>query len=193
MSKVLVIGGGIAGTSAIVGLRYYDTEAEITLIEPKEYCEICWAAYRTPFDECTAKGSLLPLAPFCKDKSVKHIRVLVKALNQDNVELENGDTIEFDVCVVATGAASKWLGLGRGPPQAGSGDGTISERLRLAQKEGERILNAGSVLVVGGGLIGSELAGDIAGYNPCNEFMIKGDLDSACLEEKKRVGWGQCR
>ena len=40
--KLLVIGGGVGGISAIVGLRKLDKTVEIVLIEPKEYMEICY-------------------------------------------------------------------------------------------------------------------------------------------------------
>jgi NADH dehydrogenase FAD-containing subunit len=45
--KVLVVGAGLAGCSAIVGLRKFDMEAEIVLVEPKkDHCEIYWSAFR---------------------------------------------------------------------------------------------------------------------------------------------------
>jgi len=40
MGKLLVIGGGLAGCSAIVGLRKYNKNAEIVLVEHKDHCEV---------------------------------------------------------------------------------------------------------------------------------------------------------
>jgi NADH dehydrogenase FAD-containing subunit len=100
---VLVIGGGISGDSAIVGLRKYDKEVEIVLVEPKDYCESAWAAYRSPFDEATAKASLHPLEPFCKKSNVNHIQSVVTKLTNEDATLENGDVIKFDTCVISTG------------------------------------------------------------------------------------------
>lgn len=161
MSKVLVIGGGFGGAAAIVGLRKVNKDANITLVEPKDHAETAWAAYRSPFDEKVAKASLSPLAPFCETNNVKHLKTIVKSLTLQQAELENGETVEFDVCVVAVGATTKWPGLGRGPH---AGDGTVEGRLKLSKDEGEKLISAGSVLVVGGGLIGTEVAGDLAGY-----------------------------
>lgn len=159
---VLVIGGGFGGCAAITGLRKLNKTVEIVLVEPKEYCETCWAAYRSPFDEKTAKASLSPLAPYCETNKVKHIRTTVTSLTVDSAVLANGDTVKFDVCVVATGATTLWPAMGRGPTVVP--DGTIATRLKQAKDEGDLILNSGSVLIVGGGLIGTELAGDVAGY-----------------------------
>jgi NADH dehydrogenase FAD-containing subunit len=46
MGKVLVIGGGVAGCAAIVGLRKKDKKVEIVLVEPKDHLEVFWASYR---------------------------------------------------------------------------------------------------------------------------------------------------
>jgi len=86
-------------------------------------------------------------------------------LTDEKAVLEHGESIDFDVCVVATGATTQWPVLGRGPPQAyGAKDDTIEGRLQKLKEEGKRILDAGTVLIVGGGLVGVEVAGDVAGY-----------------------------
>lgn len=91
-------------------------------------------------------------------------------LTKDAATLDNGETLPFHVCTVAAGASSSWPGLGRGPPPptgvvgAEEEAGTRECRLAAIRAEGDRILNAKSVLIVGGGLIGTELAGDVAGY-----------------------------
>ena len=167
--KVLIIGGGVAGISAIVGLRKVNKDVEITLVEPKEYMEISWGSYRMPFDEKVAKKALCPLdkpngkdVGFCSKHDVIHVKSVVTKLSKDEAVLENGDSLEYDVCVVATGATTKWDGMGKGlSSTANSTTSTIEGRLESAKKEGERILNSGSVCVVGGGLIGAELAGEI--------------------------------
>jgi NADH dehydrogenase FAD-containing subunit len=58
---VLIVGGGIAGISAIYALRRKDKKVKITLVNAKDYSELLWAAYRAPFDEGIAKGSLIRL------------------------------------------------------------------------------------------------------------------------------------
>jgi apoptosis-inducing factor 2 len=159
--NLLVIGGGLGGISAIVGLRKVDKTTEITLVEPKEYMEVAWAAYRSPFEEWVAEGSVLDLAAFCKANSVTHLRALVVTMDCSQAQLDDGTVVPFNVAVVASGATTQWPGLGRGPPL---GNGSRAGRLEELKIEGERLMNAGSILVVGGGLIGTELAGDLKGY-----------------------------
>jgi NADH dehydrogenase FAD-containing subunit len=165
---VLVIGGGIAGLSAIYGLRQIDKEVKIILVEPKEYCEILWASYRSPFEEWVAKGSLIRLDLYCKEYNVEWIQATVTKLSKTTVTCTLLDkttvqTIDFDVCTVATGAASHWPAMGRGLPESAEA-ATIKNRLDTMSAEGRRLLESKSVAIIGGGLIGTELAGDIAGY-----------------------------
>ncbi|CAB9523657.1 Apoptosis-inducing factor homolog [Seminavis robusta] len=163
MSTVLVIGGGVGGCSAIVGLRKFDKgKTDIILVDPKDHCEIFWAAYRSPFEDWVAKDSLASLGAWSKKHKVKHVRSYVVKLTRREATLQNGEVIAFDVCVVATGAADKSAMMGRGLP---SGDGTRESRLKEMKEAGDRIMNSNSVAIVGGGFIGCELAGDISAYS----------------------------
>mmetsp|Transcript_23160 Transcript_23160/g.54942 ORF Transcript_23160/g.54942 Transcript_23160/m.54942 type:complete len:395 (-) Transcript_23160:110-1294(-) len=166
---VLIIGGGMAGLSAITGLRQKDKDVKITLVDAKDYCEIFWSSYRSPFDEDVAKDSLVRLPQYCSANNVEFVQATVKTLTKSSCEALLMDpsgqtkTIDFDVCVVATGANSSWKGMGRDLPT--TPDAAKAEsRLVAMKQEGERLMNAKSVVVVGGGLIGTELAGDLAGY-----------------------------
>jgi NADH dehydrogenase FAD-containing subunit len=161
--KVLVIGAGLGGVSAIVGLRAFDKDTEIILVDPKDHCEIYWAAYRSPFEKWVADKSLFLLAQWAEDYKVRHIRSTVTKLTKQTAVLANGNSIEYDVAVVATGAGTKAPFLGRGLP-AGENDGSKASRLAQLKKYGMQFLNAESILICGGGLIGTELAGDLAAY-----------------------------
>lgn len=160
MTTVLVIGGGLAGCSAIWGLRQCNHDCKIVLVEPREYAETVWASYRSLFDRKIAGKSLHKLQPFCQNQKVTHVQACVTKLSIGKAELSNGNVLEFDVCVVATGATIQFEGLGRGFVA----DGTIESRKKFSSEMGNKILDSKNVLVVGGGLIGIELAGDIAGY-----------------------------
>ena len=167
---MLIIGGGIAGLSAITGIRQKDKDVKITLVDAKDYCEIFWSAYRSPFDDDVAKESLIRLPKYCAANNVEFVQATVKTLTKTKCEAllmgSSGQTktIDFDVCVVATGANSSWKGMGRDLPT--TPDAAKAEsRLVAMKEEGERLMNARSVVIVGGGLIGTELAGDLAAYS----------------------------
>ncbi|CAB9508110.1 Apoptosis-inducing factor homolog [Seminavis robusta] len=152
--KVLVIGGGIAGTCSIFKLRKYDKDVEIVLVEPKDYCEIPWVTFRTPFDSDLAHQSVLPLAPWAKDHNVTLLRTTVTKLDDTQATCADGTVVKFTVAVLCTGATAPWAGLGRGPLSLSK-----AERLAVLQAEGDKLLQAKSVCIVGGGLIGAEVAG----------------------------------
>jgi NADH dehydrogenase FAD-containing subunit len=163
-TKVLVIGGGLGGVTAITGLRKINKTAEIVLVEPKEYLELYPETYRSVFDEENAVNSLVDLRKYCAAKNVTHIKTVVSKLTANSAVLANGTTITFEVAVVAVGGGYAWAACGRGPPEAGSASETSKGRQKVLQQEGDRLLQADSVLIVGGGLIGVELAGDVAYY-----------------------------
>lgn len=163
MSKLLVIGGGIGGLAAIVSLRKLDKEVEIVLVEPKDYIEIAWCAFRSPFEEWVREGSVMALEGFCEKNNVKHVQDVVTKLDLEAATLKGGDVVGFSLCVVATGAATKWAEMGRGIPMEGAT--TREGRIEAMKATGTKLIDAESVLVVGGGLIGCELAGDIAYYS----------------------------
>lgn len=160
--QVLVIGGGCAGVSFISGLRKLDAAVEIILVEPKDFCELIWASYRSPFDEDVARDSTVPLGEYCKEKNVRHLRSKVTKVTEKEAELEDGTNLEFDACVVTVGASMSWKASGNGLPKGYNGD--REERLSRMKEHGEKLLNAQKVAILGGGLVGVELAGDVAGY-----------------------------
>mmetsp|Transcript_10303 Transcript_10303/g.22668 ORF Transcript_10303/g.22668 Transcript_10303/m.22668 type:complete len:379 (+) Transcript_10303:132-1268(+) len=165
--KVLVIGGGYSGLTTIVGLRKKDKTVEIVLVEPKDHMEVVWASYRSAFDEKIGQQSLLDLPTFCTEQKVSHVKALVTGLTDTSATLSNGDTVDFDLCVVAVGAAAPWAGIGRSSTVA-ERKTTVQDRQAEMKEEGDKLLNATNVLIVGGGLIGVELAGDVAYYKQEN-------------------------
>ena len=161
--KVLIIGGGFGGLTACTSIRKFDKKVELVLVEPKEYFEVAWASYRAMFDEDVAKKACYELKKWALPKSVTHIKATVTKLEGLSATLSTGDVVTFDVCVIAVGAATRWPALGRGPPLPGH-DGTMQRRLEILDREGKKLLSKNSVLIVGGGLIGVEVAGDLASY-----------------------------
>uniref|UniRef100_A0A6T6EQ99 FAD/NAD(P)-binding domain-containing protein n=1 Tax=Craspedostauros australis TaxID=1486917 RepID=A0A6T6EQ99_9STRA len=189
MTKILIIGGGAAGVMCAAGLRAKDATTEIILVEPKNYFELVLFAFRTPFDEDDRDTALEPLRPWAVKHNIRLIHSIVTKLTPTSADLADGQTIEFDLCMVATGAGSQWTACGRGPTAPAS----MEERKAQLKLEGDRLVNAESVLIVGGGLIGCELAGEIAytqkkRLGKTNKITLVQSRPHLCAETDDSVG-----
>jgi len=148
-TKVAVIGGGIAGAELI---RVASSDSlEFTLIEPKENLE-CQALYPEYLGGLTKKDELVaPLKPFCE-------RVGAKLLQERAIEIEDHavvcekSRVEYDVLVIATGAAQNFFGI-KGVDKVFTIN-TLSETERAKRFIEER--NPERIMVIGSGLTGVE-------------------------------------
>lgn len=191
--KALVIGGGIAGLAACVALRKKDKHVEILLVEPKSYFQVPWATYRAVLDPKMREASIFDLQTWCAKYDIAHLATTVTSLTETTATLGNGQVIDdFAVAAVCVGAVCKWPSLGRCPaiaptlpplnnksktkkaPPAPKGNVlTKQERMQELEDDAERLLNAGSVMVVGGGMIGVETAGDLAYFAAKHEKALE--------------------
>ncbi|KAK6163644.1 hypothetical protein DH2020_000508 [Rehmannia glutinosa] len=142
--RVVVVGGGVAGSLIAKSLQFH---ADVTLIDPKEYFEIPWASLRSMVEPTFAERSII----YHKDYLTNGRLVVSKAINISNSQVltAEGRHIIFDYLVIATGHNDSF-------PK------TRSERLKEYQAEHEQIKSADSILIVGGGPTGVELAAEIA-------------------------------
>jgi NADH dehydrogenase FAD-containing subunit len=177
---VVVIGGGIAGISVCTTMRKkLPHNTSIILVEPKSYVEIVWSSYRALFDSTIRDESIVELEGWTMKHNIQHIQASCTSLDEDStVVLSNGQTLKPTITVVCSGAVCKWPALGRTPaiqPQPKSPQNinnkkpapqtkivTKQQRIEQLERDGQRLLNSSSILIVGGGLIGVETAGEIA-------------------------------
>lgn len=157
---VLIIGGGLAGLAAAASLRKkFPSELRLTLIEPKNYIEVPWATIRALFDTQIRQTSTFQLSSWAAKYNVTQIRASATSLTTTAVTLDNGSILAFDFCIIAAGAITSVPSLARRAEEK-----ELEARRARMEADGKRYLNASSVLIVGGGAIGAEFAGDIAGY-----------------------------
>jgi 3-phenylpropionate/trans-cinnamate dioxygenase ferredoxin reductase subunit len=145
---VVVTGGGLAGSRTCAELRVAGYEGPLTLL--------C-AETRAPYDRPPlSKGVLLGEAG---DTTLSHLEgvdvqvrlgVAATALRGRRVELDDGSALDFDHLVVATGANPVAL-PGRGPQR-------FLRTADDAQALRTSLLGGGSLLIVGAGWIGAEVA-----------------------------------
>ena len=115
MKHYVIIGGGVAGTTAAETIRSHDSQSEITIISGESYPFYYRPMLSDYFGGSIAKERLI--ARRTEDYASKKIRLLtgVSAVSTDATEqriaLNSGDMIGYDVLLIATGrkpARAEW-------------------------------------------------------------------------------------
>lgn len=142
--KVVVIGGGVAGSYIAKSLQFH---GNLTLIDPKEYLEIPWASLRGMVEPSFAERSVIQH----KDYLTASRLIVSNAISITDSEVltSEGRLVPYNYLIIATGHQDP-------VPK------TRAERLLQYQAENEKIKAAQSILIIGGGPTGVELAGEIA-------------------------------
>lgn len=154
---LVVLGGGQAGLGTAVALskrRPKDIDLKITLIDPKDFFETRWASVRAFFDESVRQKMLASYDDLCEKRDIVHVRRKAMKLSKTAVTLDNDEVINFDVCLIAVGAQCPTKGV---DPSVT----TMSDRRDELVKTGGQLL-AQNVVVIGGGALGVEVAGELA-------------------------------
>ena len=160
--KIVVVGGGLGGYHVAHGLHYL---ADVTLVDPKDYFEVPMAAPRL----IVAPGSLeaqirynefLPKATLVKGwlTQVTEGAITVDQAGQSIV-------LPYDYLVLATGSNYKGDLM---KPRGGS----LDERIAHFQALNQRVKSANRIVIVGGGAVGVELAGEITETFPDKKVTL---------------------
>ncbi|PSS04994.1 Apoptosis-inducing factor like [Actinidia chinensis var. chinensis] len=142
--RVVVIGGGVAGSVVAKALQEH---SNVVLIDSKEYFEVPWASLRSLVEPSFAERSVINHTEYLQNARL----VISPAINvtESEVLTAQGDPIAYDYLVIATGHVD-------------TGALARSEKLSLYHAEYEKIKSSNSILIVGGGPTGVELAGEVA-------------------------------
>ncbi len=158
--RIVVIGGGYAGLAAVGELRRL-SDVEMTLIDPGEGHELIPELPEALRRHDPIEEHIVPFQELLKDTGVAHLKQRVANISQAErtVALENGDTLSYDWLIVSPGSVSSY------PPIPGLEERSLPLRNahdtwrikdRLHENTHQR------VVVVGGGLTGTEVAGVLA-------------------------------
>ncbi|CAJ1979103.1 unnamed protein product [Sphenostylis stenocarpa] len=152
--RLVIVGGGVAGSLVAKSLQF---TAHVTLVDPKEYFEITWASLRSMVEPSFAERSLINH----RDYLIRGDIITSNAVNVTETEVftEDGNKIAFDYLVIATGHSDQVPKIRR-------------ERLEQFKEDNERIKSARSIMIVGGGPTGVELAAEIAVDFPDKKVTI---------------------
>lgn len=156
-TQVLIIGGGFAGVATAQKLEKQGVKT--TLVDRKDYFEVTYAVLRDVAAPQMNNG---------KSRRYYHdiltgsfIQSGVKELKETSAVLENGTNITFDKVVIASGSRYPSLPLAKSSHAI-----SLSERTNELSDQHKKLKAASHVLIIGGGVVGVELAGEIASAMP---------------------------
>uniref|UniRef100_A0A0E0MCQ0 FAD/NAD(P)-binding domain-containing protein n=1 Tax=Oryza punctata TaxID=4537 RepID=A0A0E0MCQ0_ORYPU len=152
--RVVIVGGGIAGALLAKTLQNH---ADVVLIDPKEYFEIPWANLRAKMEPAAVARTVIPHSEYLTQAKV--VTAAAVGVDDSVVLTSAGGAVGYDFLVVATGRECS-------RPQK------REDRLQMFEHDKARIASAESVLIVGGGPIGVELAAEIVMGNPEKRVTI---------------------
>ena len=147
--RIVIVGGGLAGHRIAFALQ---RESRVTLIDPKDFFEIPMAVPRLLVQPGRAHEALLPYRQFLGN--VELLRDRVQSVHPGFVRVATGSTIPYDVLVLATGSSYPTDNLK-------ASTGGIPERINHFDRLAEQVTSAKRILIVGGGPVGVEIAGEI--------------------------------
>ena len=158
--RIVVAGGGYAGLAAIRVLHGRD-EVDILLVDPSPVHQLIPELPTALREGGSVREHTLPFDDLLKDTGVRRREDAVRRVQsaEKRVVLDSGDEIAFDWLIVCAGSTTRW------PPIPGLREHAYPFRTALdAQALRDRLAGHHDLMVVvlGGGLTGVELAGELA-------------------------------
>ncbi|TCK22096.1 NAD(P)/FAD-dependent oxidoreductase [Pseudonocardia endophytica] len=158
-ATVAIIGGGYGG---VLAARELDAVADVVLVEPRDAFVHNVAALRALVDPSWVDEIFLPYGSLLRRGRVVRDRAV--EVTSHRVVLGSGEVIEPDITILATGSTYPF------PAKVDVDHAELGkERIRAAHRA---LVDASSVLVLGAGPAGLELAGEIRSALPATAVTI---------------------
>lgn len=181
MKKIVIIGGGAAGVSfaQTIAEKLSPAETLITLIEKNDYYYHVFGSLRgivdksyipklfIPYDDAFPNnGNFVFKQATVTSISYESRTVTYESRPEGNDGRLSPGTSSYDYLILATGSSYP-------PPiKPGSGINSRKDIENSLLKTGEKIKEAESVLVIGGGAVGIEMAGEVKSFYPNKKVML---------------------
>ncbi|QRV76818.1 apoptosis-inducing factor 2 [Ceratobasidium sp. AG-Ba] len=164
--NIVVVGFGGGGFSLVKALRKgLDTSThQIVIIEQRDYYPH-WPALIRP--AVTAEGSIEEQALIRFDRvlgpDIRLVHSAAKEINSNVVVTESGESVPYEHLVLATG--SSWNDALNLP-------NSRSEAIEHFKSYRKKVSAADHILIIGGGAVGLEYAGELRHYTPEKEVTL---------------------
>jgi len=173
MKRVVIVGGGFAGAYIA---RHLERKFDTILIDTKDYFEFTPSVLRSIINPKHMKK----IQVFHKDYLHKAQVIVDRATKITNKEVMIGELkIPFDYLVIATG--SRYQDIFK------EADIVLPNRAKELAEKHEKLASAQEVLIIGGGIVGVELAGEIVGKYPNKNVTIVHSKDRLLERNTPRV------
>ncbi|NHN58374.1 MULTISPECIES: NAD(P)/FAD-dependent oxidoreductase [Halorussus] len=169
--KVVVLGAGYAGAGAVQRLEdeLEHADAELTWISEHNYHLVLHEAHRVISDPSVEDDITIPVGDIAAP-STRFVQARVEGVDTDDqtVELDDGDAIDYDYLLVALGSQTAYYGIPGMEENALTLKGLddahqIHEQVKEAASTASR--NDPAQVVIGGaGLSGIQSAGEVAEF-----------------------------
>jgi NADPH-dependent 2,4-dienoyl-CoA reductase/sulfur reductase-like enzyme len=182
---LVIVGGGPAGLATARAYRQTGGRARVTILTSEPYAPYNRPPLTKEFLRGEASREDLPLESdgWYGENSVElRLSAVVAGLNRDNqtVELDDGEELSYDACVLATGSEPIRLPV----PGADDPEILVMRTVENSTRLQGRVEENGKAVVVGSGFIGCEAAASLA--------LRGGDVTLISLEESpQRARLGQ--
>ncbi|TAN57186.1 NAD(P)/FAD-dependent oxidoreductase [Patescibacteria group bacterium] len=171
--KYLIIGGGIAGTSAAETIRQNDPQGSIAIVSDEPHRLYSRISLMNYLKGTAPKENLFLRKPeFYKENKIELIDgASVKSIAPDKKTaiLSSGEEIQYEKLLLATGAKARIHPLCVKCPDGIYNFWTLEDTDKLVKKIGK----AKSAVVVGGGFVGLELAVSFAERKLETTYLIR--------------------
>ncbi|MCJ8311500.1 MAG: FAD-dependent oxidoreductase [Saccharospirillaceae bacterium] len=174
-TDVLIIGGGFAGVN--VAHKLSKGGLSVTLIDRKNYFEVTFAMLRNVADPKLLGDTPRKLYSDFIDGTF--IQGNIISMNASEVTLENGKSISFKRAIIASGSRYESLPLAKSMTAF-----DYAERHQEIEENHKLLVSAKSVLLIGGGNVGVEFAGEIASAFP-DKIITLAHSTSTLLDSMK--------
>ncbi|TFK24562.1 FAD/NAD(P)-binding domain-containing protein [Coprinopsis marcescibilis] len=182
LQNIIVLGGGTAGASTALGIvnsgKFNASTHRLILITPRSFYVQLPAVIRT---SVTAEGDLekrilMPYGDFLKGKGEVKVGKVVSFTSTETggeLTLQSGEKLDYSVLVLATG--NTWPGALNLPEE----EAKAVESLKAWRAKFEK---ATDVVLVGGGAVGIEYAGELKDFFPTKKVTIVHNQDALLNE-----------
>lgn len=165
--KVLILGGGFAGTRAALELANAN-KYEVTLLSDQDSFRYYPMLYKTATGG-NQKASNIALSEILAGKDINLVTDTALSLDRDkkSIKCSSGKSYNYDILVIALGSVTNFFGIA-GLEENAYGIKTLQEAQKLRNHLHEQLLDEGkpdiNYVVIGGGPTGVELAGSLPAY-----------------------------